>query len=95
MNEEKDITKRIIMYLSIVFGILYIPWIIGLIVPSLGNIVYAIVSFPIVFMGTPALSVFITRKLTTDNSSLPFSYKILKRKKPFCLVHWFPDWQFC
>lgn len=81
-TRAKDITKkRMIIFLSIVFGILYIPWIIGIIIPSLGETVYAIISFPVVFMGTPALAVFITRKLTKDTSSLNFSTKIFKNKK--------------
>lgn len=78
----KDITKnRIIVFLSIVFGILYIPWMIGIIIPSLGETVYAIISFPLVFMGTPALAVFITRKLTKDKTPLNFSTKIFQNKK--------------
>lgn len=70
-----------IIFLSIVFGILYIPWIIGIIVPSLGETIYSIISFPVVFMGTPALAVFVTRKLTKDTASLNFSTKIFKNKK--------------
>lgn len=81
-TKAKDITKkRMVTFLSIVFGILYIPWIIAIIVPSLGETVYAIISFPVVFMGTPALAVFITRKITKDKTPLNFSTKILKNKK--------------
>lgn len=81
-TRTKDITKnRMIIFLSIVFGILYIPWIIGIIVPSLGETIYSIISFPVVFMGTPALAVFVTRKLTKDTASLNFSTKIFKNKK--------------
>lgn len=81
-TRTKDITKnRMIIFLSIVFGILYIPWIIGIIVPSLGETIYSIISFPIVFMATPALAVFVTRKLTKDTASLNFSTKIFKNKK--------------
>lgn len=81
-TRTKDITKnRMIIFLSIIFGILYIPWIIGIIVPSLGETVYAIIGSPVVFMATPALSVFITRKLTKDTASLNFSTKIFKNKK--------------
>lgn len=80
--KANDITKkRIIVFLSIVFGIIYIPWIIGIIMPSLGETIYAIISFPIVFMGTPALAVFITRKLTKDSTPLNFSTKIFRNKK--------------
>ena len=81
-SRTKDITKnRMIIFLSIVFGILYIPWIIGIIVPSLGETIYSIISFPVVFMGTPALAVFVTRRLTKDTASLNFSTKIFKNKK--------------
>ncbi len=78
----KDITtKRILIFLFIIFGILYIPWIIGMLIPALGAKVYAVISFPAVFMGAPALSVFITRKLTQDTTPLNFSTKIFKNKK--------------
>lgn len=81
-TRTKDITKnRMIIFLTIVFGILYIPWIIGIIVPSLGETIYSIISFPVVFMGTPALAVFFTRNLTKDTASLNFSTKIFKNKK--------------
>lgn len=81
-SRTKDITKnRMIIFLSIVFGILYILWIIGIIVPSLRETIYSIISFPVVFMGTPALAVFVTRKLTKDTASLNFSTKIFKNKK--------------
>lgn len=82
MKTRTDIRKnRMLIFLSIVFGILYIPWIIGIIVPSLGETIYSIMSFPVVFMGTPALAVFVTRKLTKDTASLNFSTKIFKNKK--------------
>lgn len=78
----EDITKkRIRTYLSIVFGILYIPWIIGMIIPSLGDTIYTMISFPVVFMGTPALAVFITRKMTKDTAPLHFSPRIFENKK--------------
>lgn len=78
----KDITtKRILIFLFIIFGILYIPWIIGMLIPALGAKVYAVISFPAVFMGAPALSVFITRKLTQDTTPLNFSTKIFMNKK--------------
>lgn len=75
------IKKRMLTFLSIVFGILYIPWIIGIIVPNLGETIYSVIRFPPVFMGTPALAVFITRKLTKDTAPLNFSTKIFKDKK--------------
>lgn len=78
----KDITtKRILLFLFIIFGILYIPWIVAMIIPELGAKVYALISFPVVFMGTPALAVFLTRKLTKDTTPLNFSTKICKNKK--------------
>ncbi len=80
--DTKDITKkRILLFLSIVFGILYLPWIIGMIAPALGDTIYGVIRFPAVFMGTPALAVFITRKLTKDTTPLPFSTKIMKNKR--------------
>ncbi len=81
-TSAKDmITKRIFTFLSIVFGILYIPWIIGMILPGLGETIYAIIRFPVVFMGTPALAVFITRKRTKDVTPLNFCAKIFQNKK--------------
>ncbi|MDE7275501.1 MAG: hypothetical protein K2N98_01390 [Lachnospiraceae bacterium] len=81
INAEDITKKRILTYLSIVFGILHIPWIIGIIIPNLGDTIYTIISFPVVFMGTPALAVFITRKMTKDTTKLHFSTKIFKNKK--------------
>ena len=81
IKTEDIAKKRIGIFLSLIFGILYIPWIIAIIIPSLGEKVYAFISFPAVFMGTPALSVFITRKLTKDTTSLNFSTKIFENKK--------------
>lgn len=81
-TDNKDITKkRMLLFLSIVFGILYIPWIISMIVPGTGESIYAIISFPVVFMGTPALAVFLTRKITRDTTPLNFSTKICRNKK--------------
>lgn len=81
-TSAKDMTtKRIFTFLSIVFGILYIPWIIGMILPGLGETIYAIIRFPVVFMGTPALAVFITRKRTKDVTPLNFCTKIFQNKK--------------
>ena len=81
IKTEDIAKKRIGIFLSLIFGILYIPWIIAIIIPSLGEKVYAFISFPAVFMGTPALSVFITRKLTKDTTSLNFSTKIFENKR--------------
>lgn len=81
-SRTKDIAKkRMLTFLSIVFGILYLPWMIGIMIPGLGKTIYAIISFPVVFMGTPALAVFITRKLTKDTTPLNFSTKIFRNKK--------------
>lgn len=81
-TRAKDITKkRMILFSAIVFGILYIPWIIGIMIPDLGETVYAVISFPAVFMGTPALAVFITRKLTKDTTPLHFSPRIFQNTK--------------
>ncbi len=83
-TRAKDITKkRMILFSAIVFGILYIPWIIGIMIPDLGETVYAVISFPAVFMGTPALAVFITRKLTEDTTPLHFSPRIFQNTKAF------------
>lgn len=50
INAEDITKKRILTYLSIVFGNLYIPWIIGIIIPNLGDTIYTIIIFPVVFM---------------------------------------------
>ena len=74
--------KRIFIYLAIVFGVYYGLWLIAVILPpSVGKSIYSLLSFPVVFMGTPALSVFITRKITSDKSPLKFSVKVWKNKK--------------
>lgn len=75
-------TKRIFTYLAIVFGVYYCLWLIAVLLPEpAGKEVYAFLSFPAVFMGTPALAVFITRKITADKSPLKFSVKLWKNKK--------------
>lgn len=75
-------TKRIFTYLSIVFGIYYCLWVIAVLLPEpVGKDVYAFLSFPAVFMGTPALAVFLTRKITKDKLPLKFSVKLWKNKK--------------
>lgn len=75
-------TKRIFIYLAIVFGVYYCLWLIAVLLPEpVGKDVYALLSFPAVFMGTPALAVFITRKITADKSPLRFSVKFWKNKK--------------
>lgn len=74
--------KRIFTYLAIVFGVYYSLWLIAVLLPEpAGKEVYALLSFPAVFMGTPALAVFITRKITADKSPLKFSAKFWKNKK--------------
>lgn len=47
----------------------------------MGNAVYSFLSFPIVFMGTPALSVLLTRKITGDKSAIAYDVKVWKNKK--------------
>lgn len=75
-------TKRIFTYLAIVFGVYYCLWLIAVLLSEpAGKDVYAFLSFPAVFMGTPALAVFITRKITADKSPLKFSVKLWKNKK--------------
>ncbi|MBD5487495.1 MAG: CPBP family intramembrane metalloprotease [Lachnospiraceae bacterium] len=74
--------KRIFIYLAIVFGVYYGLWFIAVILPSnAGKGIYSLLSFPAVFMGTPAFAVFITRKITSDKSPLKFSAKVWKNKK--------------
>ncbi len=75
-------TKRIFIYLTTVFGIYYCLWLIAVLLPGpAGKNVYAFLSFPAIFMGTPALAVFITRKITKDKSPLKFSIKFWQNKK--------------
>lgn len=75
-------SKRIFMFLAIVFGVYYSFWLVSALLPrELGEIVISILQFPPVFMGTPALAVFLTRKLTADHASLKFSTKVRKNKK--------------
>lgn len=74
--------KRIFIYLAFVFGVYYGLWFIAVILPSsAGKGIYSLLSFPAVFMGTPALAVFVTRKATSDKSPLKFSIKVWKNKK--------------
>ena len=74
--------KRIFIYLAFVFGIYYGLWFLAVILPpDAGKDIYSLLSFPVVFMGTPALAVFITRKITSDKSPLKFSVKVWKNKK--------------
>lgn len=75
-------TKRIFIFLAIVFGVYYSLWLTAVLLPeSMGNAVYSFLSFPVVFMGTPALSVFLTRKITGDKSVTAYSAKVWKNKK--------------
>ncbi len=81
MNTDK---KRIITYLAIVFGVYYGFWLVGLLVPSdTAQVVYSILSFPLVFMGTPVLAAAITRKVTKDDSLWRLSLKVWKHPKMF------------
>lgn len=82
MQTNQIETKRISIYLAIVFGVYYCLWLIAILLPeSMGNAVYSFLSFPIVFMGTPALSVFLTRKITGDKSAIAYDVKVWKNKK--------------
>lgn len=53
---------------------------------SMGNAVYSFLSFPVVFMGTPALSVFLTRKIAGDKSAIAYNTKVWKNKKAPCFL---------
>ena len=82
-------TKRIFVYLAIVFGVYYGLWLIAILLSdSAGNVIYSFLGFPIIFMGTPALSVFFTRKITGDKSSIAYDPRVWKNKK-FALVAMF------
>ncbi|MEH2934386.1 hypothetical protein [Acutalibacter sp. JLR.KK004] len=49
-------TKRIFVYLAIVFCVYYGLWLIAILLPdSAGNAIYSFLGFPVIFMGTPAL----------------------------------------
>lgn len=81
-TKETLVTTRIITYLALVFGVYYGLWLIAVLVPKdIGNAVYHFLQFPLVFMGTPALAVFLTRTFTGDRSALNFSTKVRKNKK--------------
>lgn len=80
-NDSKD-TLRIFMYLAIVFGVYYTLWLVACVLSEDGGkTVFSILQFPLVFMGTPALAVFITRKFTKDKTKLSFNLKIWKNKR--------------
>lgn len=82
MQTNQIETKRIFIYLAIVFSVYYYLWLIAILLPdSIGNAVYSFLSFPIVFMGTPALSVLLTRKITGDKSAIAYDVKVWKNKK--------------
>ena len=82
MQTNQIETKRIFIYLGIVFSVYYCSWLIAILLPdSMGNAVYSFLSFPIVFMGTPALSVLLTRKITGDKSAMAYDVKVWKNKK--------------
>ena len=75
-------TKRIFVYLAIVFCVYYGLWLIAILLPdSAGNAIYSFLGFPVIFMGTPALSVFFTRKITCDKSAIAYNIKVWKSKK--------------
>lgn len=75
-------SKRITIFLTLVFGIYYSFWLAALLAPrGQGSAVISILQFPPVFMGTPALAVFLTRKLTGDRTPLNFSTRVRKNWK--------------
>lgn len=75
-------TKRIFIFLILVFGVYYCLWLAAILLPeNVGNAVYSFLKFPIIFMGTPALSVFLTRKITGDKSVIAYNAKVWKNKK--------------
>lgn len=75
-------TQRIFMYLAIVFGVYGCLWLTAVLLPPpAGKAVYALLRFPVVFMGTPALAVWITRKATADKAPLPCGVAFWKNKK--------------
>ena len=81
-TEIGTVGQRIFIYLSVVFGAYYITWLAAILLPEdIGQLIYSILSFPVVFMGIPALAVLITRKITKDKSSLKYSPKVWENKK--------------
>lgn len=75
-------SKRIFIFLTIIFGVYYCLWLTAILLPkSMGNSVYSFLSFPVVFIGTPALVVFLTRKFTGDKSPIAYNIKVWKNKK--------------
>lgn len=81
MNKEN---KRICIYLTIVFGVYYGLWLTAILLSGeAGETVYRFLQFPLIFMGTPALAVFLTRRLTHDLSPLKFSTRALRNRKAF------------
>lgn len=78
---SNQITQRITCFLSIVFGVYFIPWLIGMLFPAISETVFAILRFPGVFMAIPALAVFLTRKITKDTAPPSFQYKGTQKQK--------------
>ena len=75
-----DVTKkRIITFLTTVFGLLFIPWIIGIIIPNLKETTHSIIHY--LFYVAPAIAVFVTRKLSKDTKPLNFSIRVFRNKK--------------
>lgn len=81
-NCAQIVNKRIFIFLAIVFGVYYSFWLVSVLLPlEQGKTIISILQFPLVFMGTPALAVFLTRKLTVDHSPLKFSTRVRKNRK--------------
>lgn len=81
-NFQQIESKRIFVFLAIVFGVYYCLWLTAILLPEdMRNAVYSFLSFPVVFMGTPALAVFLTRKFTGDKFAIAYTVKVWKNKK--------------
>lgn len=76
------VTKRIIIYLGIVFAVYYTAWLIAVVsTEQIGQIVYEWLSFPVVFMGTPVVAVILTKKITKDDSPWRLDLKVWQNRK--------------
>lgn len=82
-NDNKNITtKRIFIYLGIVLGFYFACWLLAVTLPDgIGHAVYKFLAFPVIFMGTPALATFLTRKITKDSSPWNLDLKVWKNWK--------------
>lgn len=82
MEENKLATKRICIFLGITLGFYFICWLIAVIQPGEnGQTIYSFLKFPVIFMGTPVLAEFLTRKITKDKTPWHFGIKVWKNWK--------------